>query len=147
MQFLSQSIGWEDCLVLAMAPLGIITVIVSAIRVGGPDFLRAFIGRARESRALVEMELMSSTSDEVCELNADSYDFYTNSGIVRCQGSAAVWQFMFLRPKGLEDWSPEDGQGPKLKFMTLAEAFETKLLKETQGQHIAPVWYRYLLTQ
>jgi hypothetical protein len=53
-QFLSQSLGWADCIIFAMAPLGrasfcirgfsrltydkgILTAIVSAIRVGGPS--------------------------------------------------------------------------------------------------------------
>jgi len=36
MQFVSQSTGWADCIILAMAPLGIITLIVGAIRVGSP---------------------------------------------------------------------------------------------------------------
>ncbi|KAH7253625.1 uncharacterized protein BKA55DRAFT_343252 [Fusarium redolens] len=36
MQFLSQSMGWADCIILAVAPLGNITTIVSAIRVDGP---------------------------------------------------------------------------------------------------------------
>ncbi|KAK4113209.1 hypothetical protein N656DRAFT_708131, partial [Canariomyces notabilis] len=67
-QFMSQSMGWADNIVLAMAPLGVITAIVGAIRVGGPSWLKAIIGRARESRAVVEAELMSSTSNEVCEL-------------------------------------------------------------------------------
>ncbi len=30
MQFLSQSLGWADNIILAMAPLGIITIIVAA---------------------------------------------------------------------------------------------------------------------
>ncbi|KAI5787309.1 hypothetical protein EDC01DRAFT_617754, partial [Geopyxis carbonaria] len=67
-QYMSQSFGWADHIVLAMAPLGIITAIVSAIRVGGPSWLRAIIGRARESKAAAEAELQSSTSNEVCEI-------------------------------------------------------------------------------
>ncbi|KIL92302.1 hypothetical protein FAVG1_04711 [Fusarium avenaceum] len=51
-----------------MAPLGIITAIVGAIRVGGPPSLKAVIGRARENLAVSETELMSSTSKEVCEV-------------------------------------------------------------------------------
>ncbi|ERF70464.1 hypothetical protein EPUS_04742 [Endocarpon pusillum Z07020] len=67
-QFMSQSMGWADNVVFAMAPLGIITAIVGAIRVGGPAWLKAIIGRARENRAAAEVELMSSTSPDVCEL-------------------------------------------------------------------------------
>ncbi|KAK3291041.1 uncharacterized protein B0H64DRAFT_349835, partial [Chaetomium fimeti] len=68
MQFMSQSTGWADNVILAMVPLGIIAAVVGAIRVGGPTWLKALIGRARDSRAIVESELMSSTSHEVCEL-------------------------------------------------------------------------------
>lgn len=68
MQFMSQATGWADSIILAMAPLGIITIIVAAIRVGGPFWLGSVIGRAQENRAVPEAELMSSTSYEVCEL-------------------------------------------------------------------------------
>ena len=44
-QFLSMSMGWEDNILLAMGPLGILTVIVSAIRVGGVRRLKALVGR------------------------------------------------------------------------------------------------------
>lgn len=44
-QFLSMSLGWADNLLLAMGPLGIITVIVSAIRVGRVRILKALVGR------------------------------------------------------------------------------------------------------
>ena len=58
------SMGWMESLIFACAPTGIITAVVTAIRVGGPEALQAIIGRARESRAVVELELMSSTSAE-----------------------------------------------------------------------------------
>lgn len=60
--------GWADDIILAVAPLGIITIMIAAIRVGGPAWLRAIVGRARENRAQAEAELMLSTSREVCEL-------------------------------------------------------------------------------
>ena len=44
-QFLSMSMGWADDVLLAMGPLGIMTVVVSAIRVGGIKVLKAFVGR------------------------------------------------------------------------------------------------------
>lgn len=43
-QFMSQSTGWADNIVFAMAPLGIITAVTGAIRVGGPTWLKAVIG-------------------------------------------------------------------------------------------------------
>jgi len=73
-----------------MAPLGIITAIISAIRVGGPSWLRAVIGRARENRAASEVELMSSTSHEVCEL-------WNGQAVVRMVGRPEVQQLVFLK--------------------------------------------------
>lgn len=114
MQFMSQSLGWEDCVILAMAPLGIITILVSAIRVGGPTWLKAVVGRARENISAAEMELMSSTSKEVCEL-------YNDQTIVRCQGSTPVWEFIYLIPA-----VPKMRLG--IKVITLEEACTKKLL-------------------
>lgn len=44
-QFLSLSMGWKDDILLAMGPIGIITIIVSTIRIGGFPWLRAIVGR------------------------------------------------------------------------------------------------------
>ncbi|KAK1246109.1 hypothetical protein MKX07_005178 [Trichoderma sp. CBMAI-0711] len=93
MQFMSQAMGIADCILLAVAPIGAITVVVSAIRVAGPTWLKAFIGRARENLSAAEVELMSSTSKEVCEL-------WNGLGVVRCPGSADIYQFICLLPKG-----------------------------------------------
>ena len=76
-----------------MAPLGIITAIVGAIRVGGFPWLKAMVGRARENRASAELELMSSTSHEVCEL-------WNGDGIVRTMGKGMVKQIVFLEGCG-----------------------------------------------
>ncbi|KAK1519014.1 uncharacterized protein CCOS01_11834 [Colletotrichum costaricense] len=92
MQFMSQSLGWADNIALAMVPLGIITITISAIRVGGPGFLKALIGRARENLAVAEQELMSSTSTEVCEL-------WNGHEVVRCMGSAPIAEFICLLPE------------------------------------------------
>ncbi|KAK3360607.1 hypothetical protein B0T25DRAFT_588922 [Lasiosphaeria hispida] len=89
MQFMGQSMGWADNAILAMVPLGIITAIVSTIRVGGPTWLKALIGRAWESRAIVESELMSSTSNEVCEL-------WNDQQIVRVMGEGQIREFIIL---------------------------------------------------
>ncbi|KAJ4077796.1 hypothetical protein NW761_012114 [Fusarium oxysporum] len=93
MQFMSQSMGWADNIILAMAPLGIITAIVGAIRVSGPSWLKAIIGRARETRAVAESELMSSTSKEVCEL-------WNGQEIVRVMGEGPIREFIVLIPGG-----------------------------------------------
>ncbi|KAF8251305.1 hypothetical protein K440DRAFT_595898, partial [Wilcoxina mikolae CBS 423.85] len=88
-QFMSQSMSWLDHIIFAMAPLGILTAIVGAIRVGGPSWLRAVVGRARENLAAVEVELMSSTSHEVCEL-------WNGHGVVRSTGMPEVQQIIYL---------------------------------------------------
>jgi hypothetical protein len=72
-----------------MAPLGILTAIIGAIRVGGPPRLKALIGRARENRASAELDFMSSTSHEVCEL-------WNGDGIIRTMGNGKVNQILFL---------------------------------------------------
>ncbi|KAL7929360.1 ankyrin repeat-containing domain protein [Trichoderma chlorosporum] len=109
MQFLSQAMGISDCIILSMAPLGIITTIVAAIRVGGPSWLKALIGRATENLAAAELELMSSSSNEVCEL-------WNGRDVVRCAGSAPVWEFICLLPQtGVS-------KNPRIKVMSLEEA-------------------------
>jgi hypothetical protein len=110
MQFMSQSTGWADNIILAMAPLGIITAIVGAIRVSGLSWLKAIIGRARETRAVAKSELMSSTSKEVCEL-------WNGQEIVRVMGSGPIREFIVLMPEG----SGEDG-GKTTAAMTPTEA-------------------------
>lgn len=85
MQYLSESITMLDYFIFSMAPMGIITAVVSVIRVCGSPSLRAFIGRAQEGGGNAEAELCSSTSRDVCEL-------YNNGGITR----------VFGRPKILE---------------------------------------------
>ncbi|KAK3986210.1 hypothetical protein QBC44DRAFT_248750, partial [Cladorrhinum sp. PSN332] len=81
-QFVSLSLSWVDNVLLAAGPLGITTVVVSAIRVGGSPLLKSLVGRAREERAVIEQELLSSTSDEVCEL-------WNGNSIVRTKGRPA----------------------------------------------------------
>jgi hypothetical protein len=44
-QFLSTSMGWADDIFLGWTPIGIMTIIVSAIRVGKNRGLKALIGR------------------------------------------------------------------------------------------------------
>ncbi|KAF5648445.1 ankyrin repeat [Fusarium tjaetaba] len=115
MQFLSQSMGWADCIILAVAPLGIIITIVSAIRVDGPAWLKAIIGRSRENLSSAEMELMSSTSQETCEL-------WNGRDVVRCQGKAPVTEFIYLAPVN------SGGTIKRIRFMKLSEAIEQNLV-------------------
>ena len=54
--------------------------------------MKAVVGRARENRATAEVELMSSTSHEVCEL-------WNGQGIVRTMGRPQVQQIIYLPEK------------------------------------------------
>lgn len=117
MQFMSQSMGWADNILLAMAPLGIITILVSAIRVGGPTWLKAVIGRARENLAVAEADLMSSTSNEVCEL-------WNGREVVRCMGEAPVREFLVLSiPK------EHDHNKPKVTVMKFDDVIDKGYLR------------------
>ena len=61
--------------------------------------MRALIGRAHEDRATVELELMSSTSHEVCEL-------WNGQRIVRTIGVPKIRQIIFL-----EDYKSNESCG------------------------------------
>ena len=108
-----------------MAPLGILTAIVAAIRVGGPSWLRAVVGRARENRATAEVELMSSTSHEVCEL-------WNGQGIVRTMGRPQVQQIIYL--PGMKD----DHKSYGLYTIKSAELENAKLLKSKRTYKNGP---------
>lgn len=86
---MSETLTWPDHFIFAMVPLGILTAVIGAIRVSGPRWTRAIIGRARETRAFAEFELMSSTSHEVCELFNGRY-------IVRAMGKPQLEQFILF---------------------------------------------------
>ena len=82
-QFLSESTSRLDNVIFAVAPLGILTAVVSVIRVLGSASLRAFVGRAQEGKGQAEAELCSSTSYDVCEL-------WNNGGIARVFGRPQI---------------------------------------------------------
>lgn len=87
-QYLSESITKLDYIIFAIAPIGILTAVVSAIRVCGSASLRAFIGRAQEGGGNAEAELCSSTSRDVCEL-------FQSGGITRVFGRPKILEIMF----------------------------------------------------
>ncbi|KAL3479172.1 hypothetical protein BJX99DRAFT_255703 [Aspergillus californicus] len=84
-QYLSESTTFLDPFIFAMAPLGILTAVVSAIRVCGSPSLRAFIGRAQEGAGQAEAELYSSTSRDVGEI-------YNKGGIARSRANIFTFQ-------------------------------------------------------
>ncbi|KAG8161046.1 hypothetical protein KVR01_009310 [Diaporthe batatas] len=63
-----------DNFIFAMAPLGIVTAIVSVIRVRGGPSLRAFIGRAQEGGGIAEVELCSSTSRDGKSIETSTWE-------------------------------------------------------------------------
>ncbi|RSM02893.1 hypothetical protein CEP52_007769 [Fusarium oligoseptatum] len=134
-QFMSESLTWVDHLIFAMVPLGIITAITAAIRVQGMQVAKAFVGRARENRALAEIELMSSTSGEVCEL-------FNGNSIVRAMGKPKIEQFIIFPNEydALEkEYKRSDGAGEEpedkscgihsLRTATSREPGESKLME------------------
>ncbi|KAG4441242.1 hypothetical protein IFR05_003290 [Cadophora sp. M221] len=96
-QFLSESISHLDYFILAMAPIGIITAVISAIRVRGGSSMRAFIGRGQEGMGSIEAELCSSTSGDVCEL-------YNNGGIARVMGRPKILEIVVDKKASLDDF-------------------------------------------
>jgi hypothetical protein len=111
-QFISESVTWLDHIIFAMAPLGIITAINGAIRVSGPPWARAFVGRARENRAASEIELMSSTSREVCEV-------FNGKGVVRAMGTPRLMEFLVFPSHCSSD-------DPTCGIHTLRTAYESE---------------------
>lgn len=116
-QFLSLSMGWADNILIAIGPLGIMTILVSAIRVSGVKELKTLIGRARESRATAEAELLSSTSEEVCEM-------WNGHEIIRTHGSTIDTRCYVIVTSGAD-----------LKAYNLDEAFMWKYIIPSTDNH------------
>lgn len=95
-QYLSESITVLDYYIFSIAPIGILTAVISAIRVCGSPSLRAFIGRAQEGGGDAEAELCSSTSRDVCEL-------YNNGGIARVFGRPKILEVVYDPSKSTEE--------------------------------------------
>ncbi|KAJ5780546.1 hypothetical protein N7457_005706 [Penicillium paradoxum] len=112
-QFLSESISVLDNVIFALSPLGVLTAVVSVIRICGSSSLRAFVGRAQEGPAEAESELLPCVSESTAEL-------FNDGGITR----------VFGRPKIVEivAWQDEDPRtGEKsTKFGTLKDALDEK---------------------
>ena len=60
-EYMRTTATWHQLLPLSSAPLGILAILVSAIRLSGPGFLRRLVGRdsERRSEALVELTPLS----------------------------------------------------------------------------------------
>jgi hypothetical protein len=110
-QFLSESINALDSVIFALSPLGVLTAVVSVIRICGSSSLRAFVGRAQEGPAEAESELLSCVSESTAEL-------FNDGGITR----------VFGRPKIMViiAWEEKDNDTGKMstKIGTLKEALK-----------------------
>jgi hypothetical protein len=104
-QYLAESTSILDCIIFAMAPLGVLTAIVSVIRVCGGSLLKAFIGRAQESAGIAELELCSSTGRDIVEL-------YQGGAITRVFGRAKILEIVHdqrLESLGADNGTPTHG--------------------------------------
>jgi hypothetical protein len=99
-QFLSESTSFWDNVIFGLAPLGILTAIVSVVRVYGTSSMKSFIGRSQESHGMAEAELCSSTSHDVCEL-------WSHGGICRVFGRPNILEFMYDKPAGSKEFYPK----------------------------------------
>ncbi|KAJ5594141.1 uncharacterized protein N7459_000349 [Penicillium hispanicum] len=106
-QFLSESINLLDNFIFALAPLGVLTAVVSVIRVRGSPSLKAFVGRAQEGPAEAESELLPCVSESTGEL-------FNEGGISR----------VFGRPKILElvTWENKEA-GPDEESIEIGTLF------------------------
>lgn len=123
-QYLSESVGWLDNFIFAMAPLGILTAVVSAIRVCGGPSLGAFIGRAQEGRGVAEAELCSSTSRDVCEL-------WNNGGIARVFGRPRILELVHYPHVNIDDLGKEPAAGLYLPSRYFPNCYRNDLLPKT----------------
>lgn len=114
-QYLSECLDLTDILIFSAAPIGIITALVSAIRVRGSPSLRAFIGHAQEGGGIAEAELRSSTSRDVCEL-------YNNGGIARVFGRPKLLEVVLdRRAEGVDFYKGSDGEPAKAGIYSFGE--------------------------
>ncbi|KAK1755545.1 hypothetical protein QBC47DRAFT_445709 [Echria macrotheca] len=87
-QYLATSMSIADNILLGIAPIGLMTIIVSSIRVGGNRFMKSIVGRARDSPDDEEKEMLSSTSATVREI-------WDGNRIVRQTGPSKTTQLVF----------------------------------------------------
>ena len=91
---------------------------MGAIRIGGPGWLKAVVGRARENRTAAEVELTTSTSPDVCEL-------WNGTAVVRTVGSPKIIALLHFH-----------GEGPGFEttsgLFTVEEAVNAGLLEQTE---------------
>ncbi|KAK6506587.1 hypothetical protein TWF481_005045 [Arthrobotrys musiformis] len=91
-----------------MAPLGLLTAVVSVIRVCGSASLRAFIGRAQEGTGVAELELLSCTSETTAEI-------YNEGGVARVFGEPQILEIVVVNPDAND--SSKGSDGPRVTML------------------------------
>lgn len=127
-QFLSESLSGWDNFIFAMGPLGILTAVVSVIRVRGNSSLKAFIGRAQENPGDAEAELLSSTSATTAEL-------WNNGGIARVFGSPKILEVVRHCDLREEYYDLDTIDPPKAGLYSFKEAYEKKIWMDKDRGH------------
>ncbi|KAJ6133278.1 hypothetical protein N7471_008493 [Penicillium samsonianum] len=112
-QFLSESVSILDNVIFALSPLGVLTAVVSVIRICGSSSLRAFVGRAQEGPAEAESELLPCVSESTAEL-------FNDGGITRVFGRPKIVEIV-----AWEDVDHKTGE-KETKIGTLKDALEEK---------------------
>ncbi|PWI69794.1 hypothetical protein PCL_00706 [Purpureocillium lilacinum] len=133
-QYLSESTTFLDYLIFALCPIGIITAIVSAIRVCGHPSLRAFIGRSQEGSGVVEAELCTSTSRDVCEL-------FNQGGITRVLGRPNVLELVCVQDKSAD---PDPDPDPDPDRVTAPTAARHRAPMTAAGDQKVQLFQDYL---
>ncbi|MBE3043776.1 hypothetical protein IMZ48_14625, partial [Candidatus Bathyarchaeota archaeon] len=136
-QFLSESTTRLDTFIFAMAPLGILTAVVSAIRVCGGPSLRAFIGRAKEGGGVAEAELCSSTSRDVCEL-------YHNGAIVRVFGRPKILEIVHDRGADIPDVG-DSKTTPECGIYSFQDYIKTPLATTSGWMEAKPIGWKKIV--
>jgi hypothetical protein len=137
-QFLSQSLSFIDCILFSMAPLAILTGVVSAIRIRGYAWMRAIIGRATENRGAAGLELTSGTSSGICEL-------WDGKNVVRILGNPSIMTAVFVNSKqessilGDEDREETENEGllERPEIITQIPEVATVVDFETQRPYVS----------
>ncbi|PYH79726.1 hypothetical protein BO82DRAFT_356148 [Aspergillus uvarum CBS 121591] len=122
-QYLSESISILDNFIFAVSPLGILTAVISAIRICGNASLRAFVGRAQEGPGEAENELLSCVSETTAEL-------FNHGGISRVLGRPRILEIIVW-----EEIDPQTQQR-SYKIATLRDALQTGAWVAGEGQWI-----------
>ena len=110
--------------------MGVITAIIGAVRIGGPGWLRAIVGRAKENFATAEVELTTSTSSNACEL-------WDGEVVVRLLGAPKITEFIYFPEL------PKDEGGTQGVRLYTVDTAKEKLRDESEwkqwvGSFIAP---------